>query len=96
MKTEPTSKELKALDIGSERQLLQDIIDKVLSMKTWSDKRKIDTLLLYDHTLHDNLDIKNLKKSKREVIRRSRMIYRGIKTIDNTLGDSFLQLQDEV
>ena len=65
-------------------------------MKTWNEKKKIDMLLFYDHTLHDNLDIKNLTSAKREVIRRSKMIYKGIKIIDKTLGDSFLQLQDEV
>jgi hypothetical protein len=96
MKTEPTKRELKALDIASDKQLLQNEIDRVLSMKTWSDQRKLDTLLLFDHTLHGNLDITNQKSEKKEVIRRSKMIYKGIRNIDKTLGDSFLQLQDEV
>jgi hypothetical protein len=96
MRTEPNKKELKALNIASDKQLLQDEIDRVLSMKTWSDQKKIDTLLLFDHTLHGNLDVTNQKSEKKEVIRRSRMIYKGIKNIDKTIGESFLQLQDEV
>ena len=96
MRTEPTKRELRALDIASDKQLLQKEIDRVVSMKTWSDQKKLDTLLLFDHTLHGNLDVTNQKSKKKEVIIRSRMIYKGIKNIDKTLGDSFLQLQDEV
>ena len=96
MRTEPTKRELKALDIASDKQMLQKEIDRVVSMKTWSDQKKLDTLLLFDHTLHGNLDITNQKSEKKEVIRRSKMIYKGIRNIDKTLGDSFLQLQDEV
>ena len=34
---------------------LDDFIDRVLSYKTWTDKRKIDALLEYDCSMYTNL-----------------------------------------
>lgn len=93
---ELTKKERQALDLEAEKSLLEDIVFNVLDKKTWDDKKKIDTLLLYDATLNLNLDITNKTKDKKRVLRKSKIIYRAIKQIDKALGDTFLIHQDDV
>tara|TARA_B100001287_G_scaffold135375_1_gene113918 strand:- start:11997 stop:12287 length:291 start_codon:yes stop_codon:yes gene_type:complete len=96
MKYELNKRERNALELESEKVQLEELVSKVLSRVSWSDRAKIDKLLFYDHTLHGHLDCTNLKKDKKAVISKSRIIYRGIKKIDTNLGNVFLRHQDDV
>ena len=65
---------------------IQDKVLKIVGYKTWSDKKKIDTLLEIDATMYTNLGTDSTKKEKDQTRRDSRFIYRAIKSIDETLG----------
>jgi hypothetical protein len=74
---------------------IQNQIDKILSYKTYSDKRKIDSLLEMDATMYCNLGSDSTKTDKLNTKRKSRQIYRAIKTIDLKMGNDFLQHMDQ-
>jgi len=95
MYAEPNKRELKALTKNASKDDLNKIVEKVLSRKNMSVSQKIDRLLLFDHTLHGELDRDHTVKDKKIIMARSRIIYRGIKKIDKKLGDSFLLHQDD-
>lgn len=65
---------------------LQDRVLKIVGYKTWSDKKKIDTLLEIDATMYTNLGTDSTKKEKEQTRKNSRFIYRAIKSIDENLG----------
>tara|TARA_R110001592_G_scaffold27824_1_gene103127 strand:+ start:6229 stop:6468 length:240 start_codon:yes stop_codon:yes gene_type:complete len=65
-------------------------IEEFINFKTWTDKRKIDTLLEIDCSLYAHLGTDSTKHERDEVRRRSVEIYRTIKTINKDLGDQFL------
>ena len=69
-------------------------IDKIVAFKTWSDRKKIDTLFHIDCTQYCNLGIDSTIKQKQEVRTRSRSIYRAIKSIDTDLGKLLLGSMD--
>ena len=70
-------------------------IDRVLNYKTYTDKQKIERLLKIDANMYCNLGSDSTKTEKLETKRRSRQIYRAIKTIDNDTGNLFLQHMDK-
>ena len=70
-------------------------IDKILSYKSWSERRKIDALLKMDCIQYTNLGSDSSKKEKEEVKRNSRKIYKAIKTIDKVIGSEFLLAMDK-
>ena len=69
---------------------LQDTVLKIVGYKTWSDKRKIDTLLEMDATMYTNLGTDSTKTDRENTRRDSRFIYRAIKSIDEHLGKELL------
>lgn len=69
---------------------LQDRVLKIVGYKTWSDKRKIDTLLEIDATMYTNLGSDSTKTDRENTRRDSRFIYRAIKSIDEHLGKKLL------
>jgi len=71
----------------------QDTILKILGYKTWSDKRKIDTLLELDVNMYTNLGTESTKTERSNVAKESRFIYRAIKSIDEKLGKELLRTQ---
>ena len=71
-----------------------DDIDKIISYKTWPRKKKIDTLLHIDCAMYCNLGLDSSLKERNEVKQKSRVIYRTIKSLDETIGKSFLQSMD--
>ena len=73
---------------------INQYIEKVLSYKTYDDKRKIDTLLHQLAILWQNTGTDSTKTEINEVKKKSRMIYRAIKSIDPVLGASFLTTAD--
>ena len=73
----------------------QKEIDKILSFKTYSDKRKIDSLLEIDATMYCNMWSDSTKTDRLKTKKKSRQIYRAIKTIDSKMGNDFLQHMDQ-
>ena len=69
-------------------------IDKIVGYKTWSDRKKIDTLLEMDCVMYTNLGIDSTLEEKRNVKMISKRIYRGISKIDKTLGDTMMRAMD--
>ncbi len=68
-----------------------DDIEKIIEFKSWSKKRKVDTLLAIDADLYCNLGIESSKTERENVKMRSRKIYRLIKTIDEYSGKLLLR-----
>ena len=69
---------------------LQDRVLKIVGYKTWSDKKKIDTLLEIDANAYTNLGTDSTKTEREQTRRDSRFIYRAIKSIDENLGRKLL------
>ncbi|NDG52014.1 MAG: hypothetical protein EBY39_03160 [Flavobacteriia bacterium] len=69
---------------------LQDKVLKIVSYKTWSDKRKVDALLEMDANAYTNLGTDSTKTERENTRRDSRFIYRAIKSIDEDLGRKLL------
>ena len=61
---------------------IDDEIRKIISYKTWSVKRKTDTLLEIDAINYTNLGIDSTKTEKKNVKAISRKIYRAISIIN--------------
>tara|TARA_R110000787_G_scaffold136197_1_gene248700 strand:+ start:1860 stop:2102 length:243 start_codon:yes stop_codon:yes gene_type:complete len=72
-----------------------EIIDKILSYTSISNKQKIDRLLEIDAYQYCNLGIDSTKTEKEEVKKNSRTIYRAISKIDYPTGKLFLEHQDK-
>ena len=66
-------------------------IAKIMSYKTYSDKKKIDSLLEMDADLYCNLGSDSTKKDKYEVEKVSRKIYKAIADLDKIQGLRYLQ-----
>ena len=71
-----------------------DDIDKILSFKTWSDKRKMDELLRMDCALYCSLGKESTTSERDEVKKKSRKIYKALKTFDSQSGEIFLNAMD--
>jgi hypothetical protein len=69
-------------------------IEKFMEFKTWTDKQKIDKLLEIDCSLYAHLGTDSTKEEKDDVKRKSKIIYRLIKSIDKKLGDELLYTMD--
>lgn len=69
--------------------------EKILGYKTWSEKKKIDTLLEYDCNLYTNLGSDSSKTERNEAKKKSRFIYRAIKQINKPEGDKLLWYMDK-
>ncbi len=69
-------------------------VGKILNYKTWTDKKKIDTLLHIDCAMYCNLGLDSTMADRKEVKQKSRIIYRTIKTLDERAGNLFLQSMD--
>jgi len=62
---------------------------------TKTEKEKMDALLELDTLLYTRLGLDSTLKDKRETKKKSRIIYRAIKTFNKAVGDLFLQHMDE-
>ncbi len=69
--------------------------EKILSYKTWSDKKKIDTLLEYDCGMYTQLGIESTKTEINQTKKKSKIIYRAISKIDKASGQTFLWYMDK-
>ena len=70
-------------------------VDKILGFKTWSDKKKIDTLLHIDCIQYSNLGTDSTIGERKYVSTQSRIIYRAIKSIDESKGKLLLDYMDK-
>jgi len=70
-----------------------DDIDKILGFSSWSDRKKIDSLLEIDADLYCNLGKESTKTDIENVHKQSRKIYRAIKTVDSYQGRLLLREQ---
>ena len=68
--------------------------ENVIENKRAKDDKKLNALLELDSLLYTRLGIDSTVTEKRETKKKSRIIYRAIKKIDKSLGDSFLQHMD--
>lgn len=73
-----------------ENKYTYEDIERIYNFKSWTDIKKIDTLLEIDCGLYANLGIDSTKEEKKQVWKKSVEIYRVIKKIDKQLGDEFL------
>ena len=71
----------------------QDRVLKILTYKTWTDRKKIDALLEIDANMYTNLGTDSTKTEIKETKKASRFIYRAIKSIDENVGKELLRTQ---
>jgi hypothetical protein len=71
-----------------------DDIPRIVKYKTWSDKKKIDTLLEMDALMYCNMGKESSKTYKNNVKKKSRKIYYAIKQVDSELGGKLIQAMD--
>jgi hypothetical protein len=69
-------------------------VDKILGYKSWSDRRKIDSLLEMDCIMYTELGVDSTKKERDDVKKMSRKIYKAIKSIDPLIGGPMLSSMD--
>ena len=74
---------------------IEDRILKIVGYKTWTDKKKIDTMLEIDADLYCNLGIESLIKDRDLAKKNSRFIYRAIKSLDEQLGNLLYKSRDK-
>jgi len=65
-------------------------IERVVNFKTWSDSKKLDTLLQMEAEQYPNLGTDSSKQEWNEAYKVSCKIYNGIKKIDKKLGERLL------
>ena len=73
---------------------LEAWIEKILGYKTWTDKKKIDSLLEYDCSMYTRLGLDSTKTERTEVKRKSKLIYRAIGRVNESMGKKFLYYMD--
>ena len=69
-------------------------IEKIAEFKTWSERQKLDELLRIDCKMYTNLGVDSTKKEASDVRAKSKKIYKLIKTINPTMGTTFLNAMD--
>ena len=65
-------------------------IQRILDFKSWSKRKKIDTLLEIDMYLYSDIGTDSSKNEVDIAKKSSRKIYRAIKSIDNEMGGRLL------
>ena len=69
---------------------IEERISKILGYKTYSEAKKVDSLLEIDAIAYQNLGTDSTKKEREQVKKDSRKIYKAIKQLDWPLGCSLL------
>ncbi len=73
---------------------VQGFCDKVVGYSSKSPEEKTSALLELDTLLYTMIGIESSLTEKRETKKKSRVIYRAIKSYNKSLGDLFLQHMD--
>ena len=69
-------------------------LDKILNFKSWSDKKKIDTLLFIDCTLYTNMGKDSSQTERQTTKSKSKKLYKAISKIDQSVGRLILKSID--
>ena len=69
-------------------------IERILGYSSWSDKKKVDTLLHIDCVMYTNLGVETSKTERTTTKQISKKIYKAIKDIQPELGLSLLSAMD--
>ena len=72
-----------------------DDVEKIVGYKTWTEKKKIDTLFHIDCVMYANLGIDSTIGEKKNVRTQSRIIYRAIGRLNASLGKLLLDSMDK-
>lgn len=70
-------------------------IERIMGYSTWSDKKKVDTLLHIDCIMYANLGKESSKSERITTKQMSKKIYKAIKEIKPDLGISLLLAMDK-
>lgn len=65
-------------------------VDKVVNFSSWNDNKKIHELFRIDSYMYANLGTDSTKREKDDVRRKSRYIYRAIKSINHAIGQELM------
>lgn len=76
------------------KEELETFIYQVLSNKDYTDREKIDLFLELNAVMYSNLGSDSKKADIEDVKKKTRSIYRAIKTIDEAQGNLMLRTQD--
>ena len=71
-----------------------DDIDKIVELKSWTQKQKLDELLRIDCAMYTNLGINSTKTEKELIKKRSRAIYLRIRKVNENKGTLFMEAMD--
>ena len=71
-----------------------DDVTKIFNYSSWTDKKKIDTLLQIDCNQYCNLGSTSTDDERNQVKRNSKIIYRTIRQIDSSIGKLLLTSMD--
>lgn len=69
-------------------------IEKIAGLSSWNERQKLDELLRIDCKMYTNLGSDSTKKESSDVRAKSKRIYKLIKTINPTMGTTFLNAMD--
>jgi hypothetical protein len=69
-------------------------IEKILGCNRCSNKKKIDTFLKHDCYMYTNLGSDSLKTERLNVRRKSKLLYKAIEKLDESIGSKFLYFMD--
>jgi|TARA_R110000787_G_scaffold36216_1_gene92671 hypothetical protein len=75
--------------------MINYLIEKILNYKTYSIRRKIDSLLEMDANIYCNLGQDSTKAEKLQAKKQSKSIYRAIQKLDKNTGDRFINMMDK-
>lgn len=92
---EATFKKVKQDSFDIQTLDVSGFCEKILSYKTKTDKEKIDALLEFDTMFYTELGYGSPKKDKLQTKKSSRIVYRAIKSINESLGKSLLEHMDK-
>ena len=73
---------------------MDSTIEKILNYKSYSTRKKIDTLLEMDMNLYINMGTDSTKTERSDTKKKSRKIYLAIKKLDKEMGSNFLKYMD--
>ncbi len=69
-------------------------IDKILNFKSWSNKKKIDTLLFIDCTLYANMGKESTQTERQSTKSKTKRLYKAIGKMDESIGKQILNSLD--
>jgi len=69
-------------------------LDKIMNFTSWSEKKKIDTLLFIDCSLYTNMGRESTQTERNVTKSKSKKLYKAIYKIDPSVGKLILKSID--